>query len=369
MSTIEAKPNKQTSKGVRAVLELEDGTTYEGTSFGADVPTSAEIVFNTGMVGYPEMLTDPSYTGEIIVSTFPMVGNYGVPAKKDVDGIPACFESERIHAAGLIVAQYCDEPSHWNTDRTLGAWLRDERIPAITGIDTRALTKRLREKGTMLGSLRFEGHDAVEMENPFVRDLVSTVTVREPKLYGAGDQRIALIDCGTKLNILRSLVSRGVEVLRVPAGYDLTEEKIDGVVISNGPGDPQMVENTVPIIQKLMERQTPIFGICMGHQLLARAIGLSTYKLKYGHRGQNQPVNESGTNRCLITSQNHGFAVNDEDLPQDWKPWFKNLNDNTNEGLRHNWAPFRSVQFHPEATPGPVDAAELFDEFLRMVVR
>jgi len=369
MSTIEAKPNQTRATGIRAVLELEDGTTYEGVSFGADVPSSAEIVFNTGMVGYPEMLTDPSYTGEIITCTYPMVGNYGVPAKTDIDGIPARFESDRIHAAGLIVAQYCDEPSHWNCDRTLGEWLRAEGIPAITGIDTRALTKRLREKGTMLGALRFEGHEPVEIANPFERDLVSAVSTDKPQLYGTGELRIALIDCGTKLNILRSLLSRGVQVLRVPADYDLADEKIDGVVISNGPGDPEKVQSTVPILQKLIEKQTPIFGICMGHQLLARAIGLSTYKLKYGHRGQNQPVNECGTNRCLITSQNHGFAVNDDELPQDWKPWFRNLNDNTNEGLRHNWAPFRSVQFHPEATPGPVDAADLFDEFLRMVVR
>jgi len=354
-TTIEPKPTHpaDTSKEtpLRAVLELEDGTRYEGTSFGAVRPASAEIVFNTGMVGYPEMLTDPSYTGEIITCTYPMVGNYGVPKQTVVDGVIKGFESERIHAAGLIVAQYSDEHSHWNADRSLGEWLRAENIPAITGIDTRSLTKRLREKGSMLGAIRFEKTDDAEMKNPFAHDLVSGVTIDKPAIYGKGDYRIALIDCGTKLNILRSLVSRGVEVLRVPASYDLSDEKLDGVVISNGPGDPEKVEGVVPVIQKLIEKQTPIFGICMGHQLLARAVGLSTYKLKYGHRGQNQPVNECGTNRCLITSQNHGFAVNDDDLPQDWRPWFRNLNDNTNEGLRHNWAPFRSVQFHPEATP------------------
>ncbi|MEQ9616397.1 MAG: carbamoyl phosphate synthase small subunit, partial [Phycisphaerales bacterium] len=261
MSMIEAKPGQRAATNVAAVLELEDGTVYEGVSFGADVPRSAEIVFNTGMVGYPEMLTDPSYTGEIIVSTYPMVGNYGVPAAGEgPGGVLTRFESSRIHAAGLVVAHYCDEPSHWNTERTLGQWLRDEGIPAITGIDTRALTKRLREKGTMLGVMRFEGRDDVEMTNPFANDLVSRVTIDEPKLYGAGEKRIALVDCGSKLNILRSLLARHVEVLRVPADYDLTDETVDGVVISNGPGDPEMVEGAVPVIRKLIERQTPIFG-------------------------------------------------------------------------------------------------------------
>lgn len=369
-SSIEPKP-VQSSKGrpVRATLELEDGTKYEGFSFGTVKPVSAEVVFNTGMVGYPEMLTDPSYTGEIIVCTYPMIGNYGVPDPSEEGGILKRFESERIHASGLIVAQSCDDPSHWNGTKTLGEWLREQGIPAVTGIDTRALTKRLREKGAMTGIIRFEGEAEPEMTDPFTRDLVAGVTIDEPMLYGSGETRIGLIDCGTKLNILRSLVARGVEVLRVPVTHDICEEKLDGVVISNGPGDPSMVEGVVPTIQRLIDKQTPLFGICMGHQLLARAIGLSTYKLKYGHRGQNQPVNECGTDRCLVTSQNHGFAVDDDELPQDWRAWFRNLNDGTNEGLRHNWAPFRSVQFHPEATPGPVDASGLFDEFFRMVAR
>jgi carbamoyl-phosphate synthase small subunit len=368
------QPSPATEGAVAAVLELEDGTTFEGQSFGAMRSVAGEVVFNTGMVGYPETLTDPSYCGEILVCTYPLIGNYGVPDPGDrarPDGLDEPFESSRIHIEGLIVADYSPQYSHWSAGRSLSEWLKGAGVPALTGIDTRALTKRLREQGTMLGVIRF-GDGRIDFRDPNQENLVSQVSIEAPQLYapaGAARRRMVLLDCGTKHNIIRSLLARGSEVLRVPWDWDLTSERFDGLVLSNGPGDPKMATQAIEQVRGALERDTPTFGICLGHQLLALAIGADTYKLKYGHRSQNQPVNECGTNRCFVTSQNHGYAVNNDTLPQDWRPWFVNLNDQTSEGLRHAWAPFRSVQFHPEAAPGPVDTGFLFDEFMSIVDR
>lgn len=349
-----------------ATLVLEDGTEFHGYAFGDVKPAAGETVFCTGMVGYPETLTDPSFAGQMITCTYPLVGNYGVPAERMEHGMSAVFESDRIHAEALIVADYSPRFSHWDAGRSLGSWLKEQGVLGVTGIDTRALTKRLREKGSMLGVIEVGGRRP-EFHDPNKENLIAKVSTREPMRYGKGTKRVALIDCGTKFNIIRSMVGRGVEVLRVPWDYELKDEQFDGLIISNGPGDPSMAEASVQQIRNVMARGIPVFGVCMGHQLLALAIGARTYKLKYGHRGQNQPVVECGTDRCFVTSQNHGFAVDATTLPPDWRPWFSNLNDGTSEGIRHSYLPFRSVQFHPEACPGPVDTGFLFDEFVRMI--
>jgi len=368
---VEAREQHWTArKAAAARLILEDGTIYEGRSFGARRSSAGEVVFNTGMVGYPETLTDPSYRGQIITFTFPLIGNYGVPAP-DSDLMTGSFESERIHAAGAIVADYSPRHSHWTAARSLSDWLIEQGIPGVTGIDTRSLTQRLRERGTMLGKIEFDG-DPVELHDPNKDNLVAQASIEKPVLYAPPGRskalgRVLLFDCGAKHSIIRCLVARGLEVLRVPWDFDVSEEKFDGLMISNGPGDPTMCTATVEQVRACLNRGIPTFGICLGNQLLALAIGAKTYKLKYGHRGQNQPVIECGTSRAIVTSQNHGFAVDESTLPRDWRPWFTNLNDGTNEGLRHAWGPFRSVQFHPEATPGPTDAAFLFDEFVRML--
>lgn len=356
---------------VRAKLVLEDGTEYKGRCFGAKQSSAGEVVFNTGMVGYVESLTDPSYRGQLLVSTYPLVGNYGVP-HEDVNGpygLSLTRESYAIHAKGLVVADYSERYSHWNAAQSLSDWLEEEGIPGITGIDTRALTQRLRERGSMLGKIEVDGADEIELDDPNQRNLVEEVSIPERGVFGSGDKKILLIDTGAKYNIIRSLAQRGATVTRVPWDADLGGEldQYDGLMLSNGPGDPTTCGRTVETIRAAIGRDMPVFGICLGNQLLSLAIGAKTYKLKYGHRGQNQPVIECGTNNCFVTSQNHGFAVDTESLPEDWRPWFENLNDRTNEGIRHAWKPFRSVQFHPEACPGPVDTAYLFDEFLRML--
>lgn len=347
-------------------LVLEDGSAFEGRSFGFGASVCGEVVFNTGMVGYPEALTDPSYKGQILVFTYPLIGNYGVPGGHPQNGLSPLLESDRIHTSGLVVCGYSPHYSHWNASRSLADWLNEYQVPALEGIDTRALTKRLREKGTMLGKLLLSEED-LPFHNTNGENLVSLVSPNRPLLHKAGETRIIVIDCGCKHSIIRSLLDRKLTVLRVPWDYNFLEEDFDGVVISNGPGDPKMCSETVIHVQKAMERNYPIFGICLGHQILALAAGASTYKLKFGHRGQNQPCIELATNRCYITSQNHGYAVDIKTLPPDWRPWFTNGNDTTNEGIRHASRPFMSVQFHPEAAPGPVDTNSLFDEFLRML--
>lgn len=347
-------------------LLLEDGSVFVGSSFGFPTAVAGEVVFNTGMVGYPETLTDPSYKGQILTLTYPLVGNYGVPDHHIVDGIEYAFESEKIQVAGLIVSEVSLNNSHWSAVKSLTQWLDEEKIPALSGIDTRALTKRLRDKGSMLGKIISVDED-VEFYDPNKENLVSLVSVKEPVYYQRGKKRVILIDCGCKNSIIRNLLDRDLSVLRVSWDYDFSREDFDGIVISNGPGDPKMCDKTIDRVRKAMEKNYPIFGICLGNQILALAADSDTYKLKFGHRSQNQPCIETGTKRCLITSQNHGYAIDDRTLSDDWRPWFINANDATNEGIRHSYRPFRSVQFHPEGAPGPVDANFLFDEFSKML--
>lgn len=348
-------------------LILEDGTTYEGYSFGAKKSISGEVVFNTGMVGYPETLTDPSYRGQILVMTYPLIGNYGVP-KKDLDehGIDKNFESANIHVRGLIVSDYSTEYNHWKSDKTLSVWMEEEGVPGIYGIDTRALTKKIREHGVMLGKIIYEND--VEMDDPNTYNLVDEVSIKEKIVYNEGtDVRILMVDCGVKNQIIWNFVKRGVTVIKVPWDYDFLTEEYDGLFISNGPGDPKMCIKTIDHLKIALTQNKPIWGICLGNQLLALASGADTYKLKYGHRGQNQPCIEVGTKICYITSQNHGFAVDETTLSKDWQPLFVNANDGTNEGIRHSSKPFSSCQFHPESTPGPKDTEFLFDRFIDTV--
>ncbi len=347
-------------------IVLEDGTEWWGKSFGAERSVAGEVVFNTAMTGYPESLTDPSYKGQILVLTYPLVGNYGAPAEETENGLLKYLESDRIHISGLIVSDYSFNYSHWNATNSLGQWLKNNDIPAVFGIDTRALTKVLREKGTMLGRLMFEGEE-VEWYDPNRENLVAQVSVPEKQVYGNGKYRILLIDCGVKYNILRYLLQRDTTLIRVPWDYDYSREEFDGLFISNGPGDPKQCTTAIEHIGQSLEGEKPVFGICLGNQLMALASGADTYKLKYGHRSHNQPVRQVNTNRAYITSQNHGFAVNNETLPPDWEPLFINVNDGTNEGMKHRSKPFFSTQFHPEASGGPTDTAFLFDEFINNI--
>jgi carbamoyl-phosphate synthase small subunit len=351
---------------IKSYLVLEDGSTFAGYLFGYSGSTSGEVVFNTGMVGYPESLTDPSYKGQILVLTYPLVGNYGVPKAQNGSLDSIGFESDRIQAQGLVISEYSSQYSHWDASRSLEAWLKEHHVPALYGVDTRMLTRRLREKGSLLGQI-VPSRDTMDFHDPNQGNLVEEVSVKYPCTYGTGKIRVLLVDCGCKNSIIRKLLVRGVTVVRVPWNYNFSHERFDGVVISNGPGDPKLCSDTIEHIRRLLGHQIPIFGICLGHQILALAAGADTYKLKFGHRGQNQPCLEVGTPRCYITSQNHGYAVRAETLPDDWEPWFVNANDGTNEGIRHRIHPFMGVQFHPEASPGPVDTEYLFDRFLSLL--
>jgi carbamoyl-phosphate synthase small subunit len=364
-TTANAERSAQHSGGLEGRLLLEDGSVFGGRSFGYPAAVSGEVVFNTGMVGYPEALTDPSYKGQVLALTYPLVGNYGVPADYPA-GLDGPFESSGIQVAGLLVSEADGDYSHWSALKSLGEWLGQHGVPALSGIDVRALTKRLRDRGAMLGKL-LVGDQDTEFRDPNLESLVSLVSVKEPVVYRGGGKRVVVVDCGCKSSIIRSLLARGLTVLRVPWDHDFLGEEFDGVVISNGPGDPRMCPQTIRHVRRAMEEDHPVFGICLGHQVLALAAGAETFKLKFGHRSQNQPCLETGTPRCYITSQNHGYAVDERTLPDDWIPWFTNANDGTNEGIRHRTRPFMSVQFHPEAAPGPVDTNFLFDEFLGML--
>jgi len=344
-----------------AKLVLEDGSEYSGKSFGAEKSSAGEAVFTTGMVGYPESLTDASYGGQLLIFTYPLIGNYGVADQK-------YWESSSIKANGIIVSSYIDTPSHFQSSRTLAHWLKEEGIPGIEIPDTRGLTIKLREKGTMLGKIVIENHD-VNWYDPNVDNIVASVSTKEVLREDSllAQKTIALIDCGVKRNIARCLLQRGVNVITVPWDYDIfsLNEKFDGVVISNGPGDPKVVVKTIETIEKVLEKKIPTLGICLGHQILALAAGGDTTKLKYGHRGQNQPCTMRDTKRCFITTQNHGFEVSK--IPQEFKPWFTNANDGSNEGIIHPTLPFLSTQFHPEARPGPEDTQWIFDFFLEKI--
>lgn len=406
-----------------AKLMLQDGTVFEGESFGAPVDSEGEVVFTTGMVGYPESLTDPSYRGQILVFTYPLIGNYGVPSEELNEwGFSKNFESEGIHVRGVVVAQASEYYSHHAAVESFPAWLKRHGIPGITGVDTRALVKKLREKGVMLGAIQQDAKDerdareryslasfaslassaSSRVADPNLRNLVAEVSCKEVITYEPTNSvtnnpiTILAFDCGMKRGILRSFLARGARVIRVPGDYDIDAcaEKFDGVFISNGPGDPKKCEATIRQIQKAIGRNIPTFGVCLGNQLMALAAGADTYKMTYGHRGMNQPCIEvtdgtegaEGTeirleatsvpsvpsspsvpSYCIITSQNHGYAVREDSLPKDWRVWFRNANDGTIEGIRHASGRFAAVQFHPEATPGPEDAGYLFDEFLRQM--
>lgn len=352
---------------IKASLILEDGTIYEGKSFGYNKSCAGEVVFNTAMVGYPESLTDPSYEGQILVTTYPLLGNYGVPPMSQHNGMSDYLESQRIHCQAIICTDYSWEYSHWLAQESLCDWLMREQIVGIYGIDTRALTKHLREKGSMLGKIVLEGTEDVAFYDPNKDNQVAVVSCKEVITYGEGDKTVVLVDCGVKNNIIRSLVKRKVKVVRVPWDYDFNKLEYDGLFISNGPGDPDMAEATVQNLKVALQGNKPIFGICMGNQLLAKASGAKTYKLKYGHRSHNQPVRLVGSEKCFITSQNHGFAVDSNTLGADWEPLFINMNDGTNEGIRHKTKPFFSAQFHPEACSGPLDTDFLFDDFINML--
>lgn len=352
-----------------AVLSLEDGTKFTGYSFGADLSVAGEVVFNTAMMGYPESLTDPSYRGQILVLTYPLVGNYGVPPFEREGGLLKFFESEQIHIKALVVADYSFNYSHWNAVESLSEWLKRSGVPAIYGVDTRQITKLIRESGSMLGKVLVDSTDEPEWDDPNKRNLVAEVSCTEPVTYGNGRHKVVLVDCGCKNNIIRCLVRRDCTVTRVPWDYDFNTLSYDGLMLANGPGDPMMCGATIDHIRVALQGDRPIFGICLGNQLLSIAAGGRTYKLKYGHRGHNQPALMVGTNRAFITSQNHGFAVDSASLGSEWEPYFINLNDGTNEGVRHKTKPIFTVQFHPEAASGPVDTEFLFDKFIENIVK
>lgn len=367
-------------------LILEDKTELEGLSFGAEKSIAGEVVFSTGMVGYPESLTDPSYLGQILIFTYPIIGNYGVPAKE-------LWESDGIKVSGLIVSNYIDTPSHFQSKRTLSQWLKDENIPALEIADTRFLTKHIRTKGALLGKIVMA--EDLPFHDPNKENLVAQVSTKKIVISNpdvssyptpgvdnvqASGKTVLLYDCGAKSNIARCLTRREVRVITVPWNFDPFASdlagheagdlrgrrlKFDGVVISNGPGDPKMATETIAIIKKFLDKKIPTLGVCLGNQLLALAAGGDTAKLKFGHRSQNQPCLLVGSDRCYITTQNHGFDV--RKIPNGFKPWFINANDGSNEGIMHEKLPFMSVQFHPEANPGPKDTEWIFDYFLERI--
>jgi len=350
----------------KVYLELQDGTVFQGHSFGFQKSVAGEVVFNTAMTGYPESITDPSYKGQILVLTYPLIGNYGVPDHVMDNNLSRFYESEDIQVTGLIISDYSAEHHHWNAKKSLSDWLAEHKIPGIFGIDTRALTKMLREKGSMPGRI-ISDDKQVDFYDPNEDNLVSQVSTQEKIVYGNGKYKILLVDCGVKNNIIRHLMKRDTTVIRVPWDYDFLQEDYDGLFLTNGPGDPKKCQATINNIRKAYDQERPIFGICLGNQLMALASGADTYKLKYGHRSHNQPVRLKDSTRCFITSQNHGFAVDERSLNGDWEPLFNNINDETNEGIKHRKKPFFSVQFHPEASSGPTDTDFLFDDFMKLI--
>ena len=353
-------------------LHLEDGTRLSALNLGGNADTEGEVVFNTGMVGYPETLTDPSYRGQILVLTYPLIGNYGVPEKYKKDELNCLkhFESNKIQAKALVVSESSEDFSHYTASQSLPEWLQEENIPLLSDIDTRALTQKIREKGTMLGRISTnEKENTKNVKDPTKLNLAQEVSLKRAILYGEKKWKKTILayDLGMKENIMREFMRRKVKVLRVPWDFDFRQEKFDGIFISNGPGDPAQCDKTASIINAAMKCEEVIFGICMGNHILARASGASTFKLKYGHRSQNQPCRDLNSGKCLITSQNHGYAVDPKKLGKGFEVWFENLNDGTCEGIRHKKKPFSSVQFHPEAKAGPEDSNYIFDEFLSLI--
>ena len=376
-----ARNKKTTMSNNNVCLVLEDGSILSGESFGANLDVDGEVVFQTGMVGYPESMTDPSYHGQILVLTFPLIGNYGIPSDEELDenDLMKHFEANnKIWVSGLVVGELCETPSHWRQKYKLAEWMKKHNVVGISGIDTRALTKNIRENGTVLGKIIHQStgpFPGLQFVDQNTRNLVDEVSIKKPITYNpTGTPRICAVDCGLKLNQIRCFVKRGARVDLVPWDHPLNPDNFDGLFLSNGPGDPVMCKKTVKNIQDFLAlpKVRPIFGICLGHQLLSTAVGCKTYKLKYGNRGHNLPAIHHGSNRCFMTSQNHGFAVDVSTIGtgklKDWEALFTNLNDDSNEGIVHKEKPFFSVQFHPEHTPGPEDLEVLFDLFLETVV-
>ena len=358
-----------------AVLVLEDGSWVKGIGFGALKKISGEVVFNTGMVGYTESITDPSYNGQILIQTYPLIGNYGV--------CPNHFESDGPKIEGYVIHELCKDPSHWSSKLTLDDWLEQSDVPGIEGIDTRMLTKKIRIKGTMLGTLlTYKKGDmpnidelkeeAKHIPDPNKRNLAYEVaTVAIKKIDAGSDFNVALIDCGVKQSIINNIISRGFNVILVPP-YTPFNKILDmepsAVVLSNGPGNPKMCTDVIESTRQIIKEKVPVMGICLGCQTLALSLGADTYKLKFGHRGQNHPCIDLDTNRCYITSQNHGFAINAESAKKaDLKITLVNANDSTIEGIAHQSLPFMAVQFHPEAGPGPNDSNFIFDNFFKKI--
>jgi carbamoyl-phosphate synthase small subunit len=375
VATVVGRRSLATVAAARALsparVELANGAVFEGYAFGAPRSVAGEVVFSTGLVGYPESMSDPSYRGQILVFTQPLIGNYGVPsaAAKDAFGLPKYFESDRIQVSGIVVADAALAYSHWNAVESLASWCARHDVPAITGVDTRALTKLLRDRGSTLGRLRAHDGEAVAFDNPNQRNLVAEVSTRTVyELNPGGDVTVAVIDCGVKTNILRCLAERGARVVVVPWDHDLRHLAYDGLLVSNGPGDPTTCAPTVRQLANVaFQRPQPVFGICMGNLLMGMAAGASSYKLRFGNRGHNQPALYHATGKAVITSQNHGYAIDVRSLSSSWRPLFTNLNDGSNEGLMHTARPYTSVQFHPEYKGGPEDTSFLFDSFLASV--
>lgn len=346
---------------IPATLFLATGERFEGYAPAwQDSDFFGEIVFNTGMVGYPEVMTDPSYCGQILVFTYPLIGNYGVPDK-------LYWESDRIQVAGIVVSELADFYCHRQGTQSLRQWCEEEGVPILTQVDTRRLAKRLSHHGVVAGAISRAGSIPKNFVDINQECLVERVSTTQPVLIQRGERTLIVIDCGIKSNILRHLQRFPLTIKQVPHDYDFTHEPYDAVFISNGPGDPAMCQQTIATLTKVFLTKKPVFGICLGAQIMALAIGAKTYKLPFGHRAQNHPCLHIPTGRCYLTSQNHGFAIDESTLPADWEVDFRNLNDGTVQGLRHKQLPFFSVQFHPEAAPGPVDTEWLFAEFYCLI--
>jgi carbamoyl-phosphate synthase small subunit len=364
----------------KCTLTLSSGQSFEGQLIGAPLNSSGELVFTTGMVGYTEALTDPSYFGQILIFSYPLIGNYGIPEiPKELSlPIPRGFESARANVAGVIVTIDSPDAYHWNSFSDLDKWLKKEGVPGIVGLDTRHLVQLTRESSTLLGKVSPEGAEGYrhlggeftatdEYFDPGQNLILPAVSTPERKTLGNGKVRIGLVDCGVKWNIVRQLIDKDCTVEILPWDTDLSSVECDGWLLSNGPGDPMNTGDLIERVRGLTANRKPVLGICLGHQILSAAAGCKTKRMEYGHRSHNQPIYLVGTRKGAITSQNHGYVVCEDSLPEGWKPWFKNANDDTIEGIIHEDLPFRSVQFHPEAAGGPRDTSWIIEEFVMEV--